>query len=86
MRRSGADGCSRPRAKNASSPPRPGAAANPAAAAAGAARPPPEARVARGKEAIDARLDLHGLTQAQAHAALLHFLRNALRATRAWCW
>ena len=34
-------------------------------------------RVARGKEAIDARLDLHGLTQAQAHSALLHFLHNA---------
>src|SRR4051812_45569224 len=33
--------------------------------------------VARGKEAIDARLDLHGLTQAQAHAALLRFLRDA---------
>ena len=35
------------------------------------------ARVARGKEAIDARIDLHGLTQAQAHSALLHFLRSA---------
>jgi DNA-nicking Smr family endonuclease len=34
-------------------------------------------RVARGKEAIDARLDLHGLTQSEAHAALLRFLRNA---------
>jgi DNA-nicking Smr family endonuclease len=34
-------------------------------------------RVARGKEAIDGRLDLHGLTQAQAHSALLHFLRAA---------
>jgi len=34
-------------------------------------------RVARGREAIDARLDLHGLTQAQAHAALLRFLRSA---------
>jgi DNA-nicking Smr family endonuclease len=34
-------------------------------------------RVARGKQAIDARLDLHGLTQAQAHAALLRFLRSA---------
>lgn len=34
-------------------------------------------RVARGKEAIDARLDLHGLTQSEAHAALLHFLRTA---------
>src|SRR3954470_3956990 len=33
--------------------------------------------VARGKEAIDARLDLRGLTQAQAHAALLRFLRDA---------
>ena len=49
------------------------------------AAPPPLAplgrrmkqRVARGKEAIDARLDLHGLTQAQAHSALLHFLHNA---------
>ncbi len=34
-------------------------------------------RVARGKEAIDARLDLHGLTQSEAHAALLRFLRQA---------
>jgi DNA-nicking Smr family endonuclease len=34
-------------------------------------------RVARGREAIDGRLDLHGLTQSEAHAALLHFLRNA---------
>jgi DNA-nicking Smr family endonuclease len=35
------------------------------------------ARVARGKETIDARLDLHGLTQSEAHAALAHFLRAA---------
>ena len=34
-------------------------------------------RVARGKDEIDGRLDLHGLTQAQAHAALLRFLRTA---------
>ena len=34
-------------------------------------------RVARGKEAIDGRLDLHGLTQSEAHSALLRFLRNA---------
>lgn len=34
-------------------------------------------RVARGKEAIDGRLDLHGLTQSEAHAALLRFLRMA---------
>jgi DNA-nicking Smr family endonuclease len=34
-------------------------------------------RVARGREPIDARLDLHGMTQMQAHAALLRFLRRA---------
>jgi DNA-nicking Smr family endonuclease len=34
-------------------------------------------RVARGREPIDDRIDLHGLTQAQAHAALLRFLRGA---------
>jgi len=34
-------------------------------------------RVARGREPIDARLDLHGFTQTQAHAALLRFLRRA---------
>jgi DNA-nicking Smr family endonuclease len=33
-------------------------------------------RVARGAHAIDGRIDLHGLTQAQAHDALLHFLRT----------
>ena len=31
-------------------------------------------RLARGVRALDGRLDLHGLTQAQAHGALLHFL------------
>jgi DNA-nicking Smr family endonuclease len=34
-------------------------------------------RVARGKETIDGRLDLHGLTQSEAHATLLRFLRAA---------
>ena len=34
-------------------------------------------RVARGHAAIDVRLDLHGMTQKQAHAALLHFLTQA---------
>ncbi len=34
-------------------------------------------RLARGIEPIDARLDLHGKTQAQAHAELLRFLRRA---------
>jgi len=34
-------------------------------------------RVARGTADIDGRLDLHGLTQSEAHAALLRFLRQA---------
>jgi len=34
-------------------------------------------RVARGQTAIEARLDLHGMTQKQAHGALLHFLQQA---------
>jgi DNA-nicking Smr family endonuclease len=34
-------------------------------------------RVARGREPIDHRIDLHGHTQTKAHAALLHFLRGA---------
>jgi DNA-nicking Smr family endonuclease len=34
-------------------------------------------RVARGREPIDARIDLHGMTQRRAHAALLVFLQRA---------
>lgn len=34
-------------------------------------------RVARGREPIDARIDLHGMTQARAHAALLVFLQRS---------
>ncbi len=34
-------------------------------------------RVARGRDAIEGRLDLHGLTQAEAHGALLHFFHQA---------
>jgi DNA-nicking Smr family endonuclease len=34
-------------------------------------------RVARGRQAIDARIDLHGMTQSQAHHALMHFVRRA---------
>jgi DNA-nicking Smr family endonuclease len=34
-------------------------------------------RVARGREPIDARVDLHGMTQTEAHAALTRFLRRA---------
>jgi DNA-nicking Smr family endonuclease len=68
-------------------PPRPAKRAMPATPVKAEAPPPlaplaPLGRrmrrsVARGKEAIDARFDLHGLTQAQAHAALLRFLRDA---------
>jgi DNA-nicking Smr family endonuclease len=34
-------------------------------------------RVARGRAPIEARLDLHGMTQMRAHGALLRFLRRA---------
>jgi DNA-nicking Smr family endonuclease len=34
-------------------------------------------RLARGTETIDGRIDLHGKTQGEAHAALLGFLRRA---------
>jgi DNA-nicking Smr family endonuclease len=61
-------------------------AAMPAPVLPKAAPPPPppltplgrrmRGRVARGKEAIDGRLDLHGLTQSEAHAALIRFLRS----------
>jgi DNA-nicking Smr family endonuclease len=34
-------------------------------------------KLGRGSESIDARIDLHGMTQADAHAALAHFLRRA---------
>jgi DNA-nicking Smr family endonuclease len=36
-------------------------------------------RVARGRETIDLRIDLHGYTQARAHSALLAFLQRAQR-------
>jgi DNA-nicking Smr family endonuclease len=34
-------------------------------------------RVARGREPIADRIDLHGMTQSRAHAALLRFLQQA---------
>jgi DNA-nicking Smr family endonuclease len=34
-------------------------------------------RVARGRDPIDARIDLHGMTQSEAHRSLLGFLRRA---------
>src|SRR5262249_47422902 len=60
----------------------------PARVAAAAARtaPGPEPfdrrlkqRLARGTEPLDDRIDLHGKTQSEAHAALLSFLRQAQR-------
>lgn len=65
-------------------PPRAPAAASPALPPK-AVSPPPLApldrrtrqKIARGRQEIDGRIDLHGLTQAQAHAALLRFLRGA---------
>ena len=39
-------------------------------------------RVARGHDTIDARLDLHGHTQDEAHSALLRFLRRASAAEK----
>ena len=38
-----------------------------------------KARLKRGTQAIDARIDLHGMTQNEAHAALIRFLRRAQR-------
>jgi DNA-nicking Smr family endonuclease len=35
------------------------------------------AQLSRGKKEIDARIDLHGMTQTRAHRALLGFLRRA---------
>jgi DNA-nicking Smr family endonuclease len=63
---------------------KPPAAAKPAAAVRPAPPPPlaplgkrMRAKLGRGTESIDARIDLHGMTQADAHAALSHFLRRA---------
>ena len=36
-------------------------------------------KIGRGSEPIDARIDLHGMTQASAHSALAHFLHRAQR-------
>jgi DNA-nicking Smr family endonuclease len=36
-------------------------------------------KLGRGSQPIDDRIDLHGMTQADAHVALAHFLRRAQR-------
>jgi DNA-nicking Smr family endonuclease len=74
-----AGGPAKPRATEARPPPMPAATARPRAAPA-----PPAAiarrekqQLARGRFAIDARIDLHGMTLAQAHGTLLRFLHQA---------
>jgi DNA-nicking Smr family endonuclease len=73
-------------AKSASSP-RPSPAARPATAARPDLPPPApplaplgrreRSQLSRGKKDIDARLDLHGMTQNRAYRALLSFLQRA---------
>jgi DNA-nicking Smr family endonuclease len=59
------------------------AAVSPSVAAPRSATPPisidrrEKRQLARGRTAIDAHIDLHGMTQAQAHGALLRFLHGA---------
>ncbi len=72
-------------AEEIAKPPRPTAGPRRASPAPPKPAPPPltplgrrmKQRVACGKDKIDARLDLHGLTQSEAHGDLLRFLRNA---------
>jgi DNA-nicking Smr family endonuclease len=64
---------------------RPTKAAPPPQRAAKPVTPPPlislarreKQQLARGRAALDARIDLHGMTQGEAHAALVRFLRRA---------
>ena len=75
-----------PPAEDKHSPSTPIRAPAPAGARAIRSAPPLEAldrrqkqRLARGAQPIDARIDLHGKTQGEAHGALLRFLRKAQR-------
>jgi DNA-nicking Smr family endonuclease len=68
------------KAKSATHARAPARAAVPAARAAAGLEPFDrrlKQRLARGTESIDARIDLHGRTQSEAHAALLSFLCKA---------
>jgi DNA-nicking Smr family endonuclease len=65
---------------------RPASAPRPAAAAVVKPKPVPSlaplgrrerSRLSRGRSEIDARIDLHGMTQLRAHRALLSFLQRA---------
>src|SRR5207247_1221388 len=74
-----------PEAKRSMTPSHPPPAREKATAAKPVPQSPPLAplgrrlkkRVARGTHAIDVRIDLHGMTQSEAHYALLTFLRTA---------
>ena len=44
-------------------------------------------RIVKGRSSIDARLDLHGMTQKEAHNALFGFLRSAaMPGAASMCW
>jgi DNA-nicking Smr family endonuclease len=62
------------------------AEARPAGPAAGAADRRTKKRIARGNHAIDGRLDLHGMTQAEAHDALFDFCAPSRCAAPRSCW
>jgi DNA-nicking Smr family endonuclease len=73
-----------PPRKRASSGPKPAPTVRKVAPAQSAPAPPLmpierrlKQRLARGSQSIDARIDLHGRTQEQAHDALLRFLQKA---------
>lgn len=78
----GAESAPAPAKPRVPPPVRPGAAPRPVSPSAETAPLAPlgrrlKQRVARGREPIDARIDLHGMTQRQAHAALWNFLQRA---------
>lgn len=75
----------KPEPKHVATPPHRAPAAHPAPSAPVKRKPEPQPltlerrksrRIARGAEEIDARLDLHGMTQEDAHAALNGFIRR----------
>ncbi len=73
-----------PQKRNVAAKPAPGPTPTPVASKPKVETPPSvtsldrrtKQKIARGSHAIDARLDLHGHTQAQAHDVLLRFLRT----------
>jgi DNA-nicking Smr family endonuclease len=66
-----------PKPSNAPPRPKPLVAAKPSAPPLAPIGRREKSHLARGKKDIDARLDLHGMTQARAHRALLNFLHHA---------